>query len=112
MVSAGASILGPVTIGEHSKIGAGSVVLKDVPPHSTVVGVPGRVVKQNGKKVEDDMSQSLPDPILEEIARINKRLAELEKKEGIASCKYSLCLDENNISQEQAQQIIKDLESK
>ena len=55
MVSAGASILGPVTIGEHSKIGAGSVVLKDIPPHSTVVGVPGRVVRQNGKKVEDEM---------------------------------------------------------
>ena len=49
MVSAGAKVLGPVRIGEHSKIGAGSVVLKNVPPYSTVVGVPGRVVKQDGK---------------------------------------------------------------
>ena len=106
MVSAGASILGPVTIGEHSKIGAGSVVLKNIPPHSTVVGVPGRVVKQNGKKIEDEMSQSLPDPILEELARINKRLGDLEKKEGIAACKYSLCLDENNASPEQAKDIL------
>ncbi len=106
MVSAGASILGPVTIGEHSKIGAGSVVLKDIPPHSTVVGVPGRVVKQNGIKVEDEMSQSLPDPILEELARINKRLGELEKAEGINACKYSICIDENNVNLEQAKDIL------
>ena len=112
MVSAGASILGPVTIGEHSKIGAGSVVLKDIPPHSTVVGVPGRVVRQNGKKVDDEMSQALPDPILEELARINKRLGALEKKEGIEACKYSLCLDENNVSKEQAQEIVNDLNNK
>lgn len=96
MVSAGASILGPVTIGEHSKIGAGSVVLKDIPPHSTVVGVPGRVVRQNGKKVEDEMSQALPDPILEELARINKRLSALEDKEGINCCQYSLSIDKDN----------------
>ncbi|MBR4801172.1 MAG: serine O-acetyltransferase [Clostridia bacterium] len=108
MVSAGASILGPVTIGAHSKIGAGSVVLKNIPPHSTVVGVPGRVVKQNGVKIEDEMSQSLPDPILEELARINKRLGELEKKEGINACKYSICIDENNVSPEQAKDILED----
>ena len=106
MVSAGASILGPVTIGAHSKIGVGSVVLKDIPAHSTVVGVPGRVVKQNGKKVEDEMSQALPDPILEELARINKRIGELEKAEGINACKYSICIDENNATQEQAKDIL------
>lgn len=106
MVSAGASILGPVTIGAHSKIGAGSVVLKDIPAHSTVVGVPGRVVKQNGKKIEDEMSQALPDPILEELARINKRLGELEKADGINACKYSICIDENNATQEQAKDIL------
>ncbi|MDE6060290.1 MAG: serine O-acetyltransferase [Clostridia bacterium] len=53
MVSAGAKVLGPVRIGEGSKIGAGSVVLKDVPPHSTVVGVPGRIVRQNGERVKE-----------------------------------------------------------
>ena len=105
-LGAGASILGPVTIGEHSKIGAGSVVLKNIPPHSTVVGVPGRIVKQNGIKIEDDMSQSLPDPILEELARINKRLGELEKAEGINACKYSICIDENNANLEQAKDIL------
>ena len=66
MVSAGAKVLGPLTVGAHSKIGAGSVVLKDVPPYSTVVGVPGRVVKQDGRRVADMDQVLLPDPILAE----------------------------------------------
>ncbi len=98
MVSAGASILGPVRIGEGSKIGAGSVVLKDVPPYSTVVGVPGRVVKQYGERVE--MDQRLPDPVLEEFARINKRVFALEQAAGIHSCRYSLTTDEDNMDGE------------
>ncbi len=89
MVSAGAKILGPVVIGHDSKIGAGSVVLKDVPPHSTVVGVPGRVVRLKGEK-PSDMVQSLPDPILEEFARLHKRLGKLENKLGMKSCKHSI----------------------
>ena len=52
VLSCGAKILGGITVGEYSKIGAGSVVLKDVPPHSTVVGVPGRVVRIKGEKVK------------------------------------------------------------
>ena len=80
MVSAGAKVLGPVRIGEHSKIGAGSVVLKDVPPYSTVVGVPGRVVKQDGKRIADMDQILLPDPIMEEFLRLNKRVYELEKE--------------------------------
>jgi serine O-acetyltransferase len=51
MVSAGAKVIGSLTIGKHSKIGAGAVVLRDVPPNSTVVGIPGRVVKQNGSQI-------------------------------------------------------------
>ena len=85
MVSAGAKVLGPVRIGEHSKIGAGSVVLKDVPPYSTVVGVPGRVVKQDGKRVADMDQIRLPDPIMEEIERLNKRVYELEKALNVHS---------------------------
>ncbi len=82
MISAGAKILGPVRIGKSSKIGAGSVVLKDVPPYSTVVGVPGRVVKMRGEKYRE-LDQKLPDPILEEFVRLNKRLSALENKLGI-----------------------------
>ena len=67
MVSAGAKIIGSFTVGENSKIGAGSVVLKPVPPNSTVVGVPGRVVKRNNKKMpRAEMDQvNLPDPVLD-----------------------------------------------
>ena len=66
MVSAGAKILGSFTIGRNSKIGAGSVVLKPVPPNCTVVGVPGRIVKRNDEKVpQSDLDQvNLPDPVM------------------------------------------------
>ncbi len=100
MVSAGAKILGPLTIGEYSKIGAGSVVLKSVPPHSTVVGIPGRVVKQEGRKIEDMDQVKLPDPIMEEFKRLNDRIYQLEKEVGIHACRYSLTLDEANMGDE------------
>lgn len=103
MISAGAKVLGPITIGEGSKIGAGSVVLKDVPPHSTVVGVPGRVVRLRGEKVEDLNQTKLPDPILEEFARLNARIAVLEDKLSIHSCKYSLSNDVDNAINEEQQ---------
>ena len=89
MVSAGAKVLGPLTVGAHSKIGAGSVVLNDVPPYSTVVGVPGRVVKQDGKRVADMDQILLPDPIMEEFKRLNRRVAELEKAAGINARAYA-----------------------
>jgi serine O-acetyltransferase len=100
MVSAGAKVLGPLTIAAGSKIGAGSVVLKSVPPHSTVVGVPGRIVKQQGKRVSDMDQVKLPDPILEELKRLNDRIFELEKQAGIKTCRYSLTVDENNMRPE------------
>lgn len=89
MISAGAKVLGPVTIGEHSKIGAGSVVLKDVPPHCTVVGVPGRIARMHGE-VYKDLDQRLPDPVLEEFARLNKRLESIETELNIPACRYSI----------------------
>ena len=69
MVSAGAKILGSFTIGENSKIGAGSVVLEEVPPNCTVVGVPGRIVRMGDKKIpRTDMDQvHLPDPVLNDL---------------------------------------------
>ena len=72
MVSAGAKILGSFTIGENSKIGAGSVVLEEVPPNCTVVGVPGRIVRMDNKKVPRlDMDQvHLPDPVLNDIHKL------------------------------------------
>lgn len=74
MISTGAKVLGSITIGENSKIGAGSVVLKDVPPNSTVVGVPGRVVKRDNVRVpSEDLDQiHLPDPVMNEIEKLKK----------------------------------------
>ena len=89
MISAGAKVLGPVVIGDYVKVGAGSVVLKDVPAHSTIVGVPGRIVRQYDEKY-NDLDQKLPDPILEEFARLNNRIIALEEKLGVQACKYSI----------------------
>ena len=74
MVSAGAKIIGSFTIGENSKIGAGSVVLEEVPPNCTVVGVPGRIVKRDNQKVpRSDMDQiHLPDPVKEDITALQR----------------------------------------
>ena len=81
MVGAGAKVLGPFTIGDGSKIAAGAVVLKEIPEQSTAVGVPARVVKQQGRRVSDDVDQiHIPDPIANEIARLEARIRELEEK--------------------------------
>ena len=79
VISAGAKILGGITINEYCKIGASSVVLQDVPAYSTVVGIPGRVIKQNGKKIPD-LEQDKRDPVLDEINALKQRIKELEDK--------------------------------
>ena len=90
MISAGAKVLGSFTIGDNSKIGAGSVVLKEVPPNSTVVGVPGHVVKRDNVRVPyADLDQiHLPDPIQNEIDEMRRQIlaltgivAEMQNKE-------------------------------
>ena len=81
MVSTGAKVLGSITIGANSKIGAGSVVLKPVPPNSTVVGVPGRIVKRNNVRLpREDMDQvHLPDPVRMDIDHLKEENALLRK---------------------------------
>ena len=78
MISAGAKILGGFTVGEYAKIGAGAVVLKEVPPYATVVGVPGMVVRINGEKVTD-LQQEKCDPLQREVCHLRDRMCELEE---------------------------------
>lgn len=81
LVATGAKVLGSITIGENAKIGAGSVVLKDVPPESTVVGIPGKVVIQNGKKVKKDYDHcNLPDPLEEGMEQMMNEIKELKRE--------------------------------
>ena len=81
MISTGAKVLGSFVVGENSKIGAGSVVLKEVPKNSTVVGVPGKVVKKDNKKIESEtLDQNLPDPISEELQNIKEEIKILKLK--------------------------------
>jgi serine O-acetyltransferase len=95
-VGSGAAILGAITVGDGARIGANSVVVKDVPPNATVVGIPGRVVLQDGKPVTSapDMRPrvDMPDPnapliaqLSERIAALEARLAEVERKNAPSS---------------------------
>lgn len=82
MISTGAKVLGSFKIGDNSKIGAGSVVLEEVPPNSTVVGVPGRVVKRNNRALpQEELDQvDLPDPVREDIMDLQRANAELTNR--------------------------------
>ncbi len=83
-IGSGAKVLGPFTVGDNSKIAANAVVLSEVPPNSTCVGVPGRIVKIDNKKVKPicDLDHvHIPDPISMELCKIIQRLEKLEKKE-------------------------------
>ena len=83
VVGAGAKVLGAITVGENVKIGAGSVVVRDVPANTTVVGVPGRVVVAQGKRLtpEEELEHGhLPDPEAQAIKRLGDRIRELEQK--------------------------------
>ncbi len=91
VIGAGAICLGAITVGEGAKIGAGSVVVKSVPPGATVVGIPGRVVEEHRQPVIDLEHGKLPDPVAEAIRvvlgeqdRLDKRMEKLEKSSGIS----------------------------
>ena len=77
MISAGAKVLGPFKIGDNSRVAAGAVVLSEVPPNSTVVGVPARVVRQDGKRVALDQIH-IPDPAKQKMDSLEERITELE----------------------------------
>jgi serine O-acetyltransferase len=81
VIGAGAKVLGNIVIGNNSYIGANAVVVKDVPANSTVVGVPGRITKQDGKKMDVSLDHvHILDPIMQSIEELQSRIKELEKK--------------------------------
>ena len=80
MISSGAKVLGPFKVGDNSRIAAGAVVLEEVPPDCTVVGVPARIVRRGGMKVKPLDQVHIPDPVSQEICRLEQRIKTLEKK--------------------------------
>ena len=85
MVGAGAKVLGPVYIGSHSKIAANAVVLHPVSENSTAVGIPAKVVKRDGQRVNDLDQIHIPDPVAQELSRLDKAVAELKQSLSEAS---------------------------
>ncbi len=80
LIGAGAKVLGPLTVGDNTNIASGAVVLDNIPENSTAVGVPARVVRRNGKKIEDLDQIHIPDPISQEICKLQHQIDILNKK--------------------------------
>ncbi len=81
MIGSGAKVLGPFKVGDNSKIAANAVVLSEVPPNCTCVGVPARIVKINNERVTEQLDQvHIPDPVSQELCRLSAKLEKLEKK--------------------------------
>ena len=80
MISSGAKVLGPFKVGDNSRIAAGAVVLDEVPPDCTVVGVPARVVKKSGVRIKPMDQVHIPDPVSQELCRLEQRIKDLEGK--------------------------------
>ena len=80
MIGSGAKVLGPITVGRNAKVAAGAVVVKDVEPNSTVVGVPGRVVRIDGERIDDLDQIHIPDPIMNAIEANQIKIDELQKE--------------------------------
>jgi serine O-acetyltransferase len=93
VISSGAKVLGPFKVGDHSKIGAGSVVLEEVPTNCTVVGIPGKIVRRGGSKIEDLNQTDLPDPIAMELECLRRRIVMLENKLREIDAKETLILE-------------------
>jgi len=103
LIGAGAAVLGPITIGRHSRIGAGSVVVYSVPAHSTVVGIPGKIVKEGGRHlpsgqpIVDLDHANLPDPLTRALSTLLEHVERLEHRlENVSSRQESL---ENRVAE-------------
>ncbi|MDT9727074.1 serine O-acetyltransferase [Xylanibacillus composti] len=91
VVGSGAKVLGSFTVGDYARIGSNAVVLKEVPPHSTVVGNPGRIVKVNGKRVDKLDHGNLPDPVIDICSQLQRQIDMLKAElQGLAAEKDKL----------------------
>lgn len=80
MIGSGAKVLGPFKVGDNSNIASGAVVLDEIPPNSTAVGVPARIIKRNGKRVDNLDQVHIPDPVSQEFCKLNIKIERLEKE--------------------------------
>lgn len=80
LIGAGSKVLGPITVGDNTNIAAGAVVLDKIPENSTAVGVPARVVRRNGKRVQDLDQIHIPDPVSQELCKLQAEIDKLKKK--------------------------------
>ena len=80
LVGCGAKVLGPLTIADNCKIAAGAVVLTDIPENSTAVGIPARIVRRHGRKVDDLDQVHIPDPVAQELRKLRKEVNDLKKQ--------------------------------
>ncbi|MBM7694336.1 serine O-acetyltransferase [Peribacillus deserti] len=98
LISTGAKVLGSIVIGQNSKVGGGSVVLRDVPANSTVVGIPGRVVVQNGVRVKKDLDHcNLPDPINDRLKTLEEEIQFLKEELKKMDNERSLIHEHSNL---------------
>ena len=83
MIGSGAKVLGPVIIGDNTKIASGAVVLRNIPENCTAVGVPAKIVKRDGVRIDDDLDQiDIPDPVAQELASLRREIYKLKKSMG------------------------------
>ena len=82
MIGAGAKVLGPFKVGDNSNIAAGAVVLDEIPPDCTAVGVPAHIVRRNGVRVDDLDQVHIPDPVAQELCRLEHQVSQLRKQLG------------------------------
>lgn len=80
MICSGAKVLGPFKVGDNSRVAAGAVVLEEVPPNSTVVGIPAKVVRQDGQRIAPLDQIHIPDPVAQQLGELNRKIAELNEK--------------------------------
>ena len=95
VIAAGAKVLGPITVADDCKVGAGAVVIRDVPPRCTVVGIPGKVVMQEGEPVVDLHHELIPDPVMDRIDVLDGVIRKLEDR--ILSTQLELEITEDKL---------------